>query len=42
MVANRLSENPDVHILVIEAGADYMEDPRTKIPAFCAALKDSG
>jgi choline dehydrogenase-like flavoprotein len=29
-VANRLTENPSVQVLVIEAGEDRTEDPRVK------------
>ena len=39
VVANRLSENPNVQVLVIEAGANHVEDPRVKIPALYEALK---
>lgn len=39
VVAARLSEDPGVQILVIEAGANYIEDPRVKIPALYQALK---
>ncbi|KAL8701338.1 MAG: hypothetical protein Q9201_004957 [Fulgogasparrea decipioides] len=34
-VANRLSKNPGVHILVLEAGYDHLDDPRVTIPALC-------
>ncbi len=39
VVANRLSEDPDLQILVVEAGADHTNDPRVKIPALYNALK---
>ncbi|SPO06800.1 related to alcohol oxidase [Cephalotrichum gorgonifer] len=41
VVANRLSENPEVHILVLEAGKDLSADPRVNIPAFWTTLIDS-
>ncbi|KAL8725839.1 MAG: hypothetical protein Q9181_006265 [Wetmoreana brouardii] len=34
-VANRLSENPGLQILVLEAGYDHLDDPRVTIPALC-------
>ncbi|KAI4172487.1 MAG: hypothetical protein LQ343_003577 [Gyalolechia ehrenbergii] len=34
-VANRLSENTGVCILVLEAGNNHLEDPRVLIPALC-------
>ncbi|WVQ94469.1 hypothetical protein IAU59_001548 [Kwoniella sp. CBS 9459] len=33
VVANRLSENPDISVLVIEAGADNRDDPRIYDPS---------
>lgn len=41
MVATRLSEDPNVRVLVIEADATQTEDPRVKIPALHQALKDT-
>lgn len=31
VVASRLTQNPDIKVLVLEAGADRREDPRIKI-----------
>lgn len=31
VVASRLTENPDIRVLVLEAGADRRQDPRVKI-----------
>lgn len=41
VVANRLSENPDVQVLVLEAGKDMTTDPRVNVPAFWTALLGS-
>lgn len=41
VVANRLSENLDVQVLVFEAGKDLTADPRVNIPAFWTALLGS-
>ncbi|MCJ1313375.1 hypothetical protein MMC25_007053 [Agyrium rufum] len=41
VIANRLSENPNVQVPVIEAGENYLEDPKVKIPALYDSLKGS-
>lgn len=41
VVAARLSEDPNLHILVIEAGEDHMSDPRVIMPAGWSALLGS-
>ncbi|KUI56409.1 Oxygen-dependent choline dehydrogenase [Cytospora mali] len=41
VVANRLSENPDVHVLVLETGRDLSADPRVNVPALFTALLGS-
>ncbi|KAL8706698.1 MAG: hypothetical protein Q9225_007921, partial [Loekoesia sp. 1 TL-2023] len=33
VVANRLSEDPGIHVLVLKAGRIHLEDPRVVIPA---------
>ena len=38
MVANRLTENPDTKVLVIEAGDSHLADPRVSIPALWPSL----
>ncbi|PYI02594.1 glucose-methanol-choline oxidoreductase-like protein [Aspergillus sclerotiicarbonarius CBS 121057] len=38
VLAARLSENPDLQILVVEAGQDQTEDPRVQTPALWPAL----
>lgn len=35
VVAARLTENPDIKVLVLEAGADRRQDPRVKIQGLC-------
>lgn len=35
VVAARLTENPDIRVLVLEAGADRRHDPRIKIQGLC-------
>ena len=41
VVATRLSENPNLRILILEAGEDHMRDPRVSIPAGWSALLGS-
>lgn len=41
VVANRLTENPNVHVIVLEAGEDTTADPRVNIPAFWTSLMGS-
>lgn len=38
MVATRLSENPAVQVLVVEAGADGAGDPRVTTPGLAVGL----
>lgn len=38
VVATRLSENPDIRVLVLEAGEDQTADPRVNIPALGPSL----
>lgn len=38
VVASRLSEDPDVEVLVVEAGEDLTTDPRVNIPALWTTL----
>ncbi|MCJ1382288.1 hypothetical protein MMC17_005401 [Xylographa soralifera] len=38
VVANRLSENPNVSAVVLEAGENRLSDPRVNIPAFWTSL----
>ncbi|KAI1119501.1 putative GMC oxidoreductase [Nemania sp. NC0429] len=38
VVANRLSENTETQVLVLEAGRDLTSDPRVNIPAFWTSL----
>ncbi|KAK7703101.1 hypothetical protein SLS64_009372 [Diaporthe eres] len=38
VVANRLSEDPSVQVLVLEAGDDLTADPRVNVPAFWTSL----
>ncbi|KAJ5290902.1 glucose-methanol-choline (gmc) oxidoreductase [Penicillium angulare] len=41
VVAARLSENPDVHVVVLESGPDATEDPRVQNPALWHGLSGS-
>jgi choline dehydrogenase-like flavoprotein len=38
VVSCRLSENPDINVLVLEAGSDHINDPRINIPALWRGL----
>lgn len=38
VVANRLSEDSGVEVLVLEAGEDLTADPRVNVPAFWTTL----
>jgi choline dehydrogenase-like flavoprotein len=38
VVANRLSEDPNTRVLILEAGSDVTSDPRVNVPAFWMSL----
>ena len=38
VLATRLSEDPNLQVLVLEAGADQKDDPRVITPAFWSTL----
>lgn len=38
VLANRLTENPTLDVLVIEAGADQKDDPRVNVPGMWSTL----
>jgi choline dehydrogenase-like flavoprotein len=38
VVANRLSEDRDVRVLVVEAGGDHSVDPLVRVPGLVAGL----
>lgn len=40
VVANRLTENKNVSVLVLEAGSDRLKDARITIPGLSSALYD--
>ena len=40
VLANRLTENENVNVLVLEAGSNRISDPRVVIPGMSSALYD--
>eukprot|EP01083_Nonionella_stella_P132739 403594_1 len=41
VIANKLSQNPGVSVLVLEAGGDDRDIPEIRVPGFCGALQRS-
>lgn len=41
VVANRLTKDPNVHVLVLKAGSNHTEDPRVNVSAFWTSLMGS-
>ncbi|MCJ1403253.1 hypothetical protein MMC11_006476 [Xylographa trunciseda] len=40
VLANRLTENPEIQVVVVEAGADRLNDPKITIPGLLPTLYD--
>lgn len=40
VVATRLTEDPNIRVLVLEAGANRLDDPRIVTPGLAASLYD--
>jgi len=38
VIANRLTENEDISVLVLEAGSNRIKDPRITVPGLSSAL----
>lgn len=41
VIANRLTEDPKVQVLVVEAGANRLEDPQILTPGLAGSLYDN-